>query len=99
MMHAFSDSEVWAGVGDGWRHLHGRFRELGYSIEWHDFEAGEEGFEDGFAGFCGFVEVAEAEGVPIGSIPPFRATILPRGIVADRTDADEEVDVAKDFGE
>lgn len=42
VIHAFSESEVWAGVGDGWRHLHGSFRELGYSIEWHDFEAGED---------------------------------------------------------
>jgi AraC-like DNA-binding protein len=37
--HAFSESRAWAGVGEGWQHLHGSFRELGYSIEWHDFEA------------------------------------------------------------
>lgn len=35
----FSESEAWAEVGAGWRHLHGSFRELGFSIEWHDFEA------------------------------------------------------------
>jgi AraC-like DNA-binding protein len=38
VIHAFSESQAWAGIGDGWRHLHGSFRELGYSIEWHDFE-------------------------------------------------------------
>lgn len=26
-------------MGKGWRHLHGSFRELGYSLEWHDFSA------------------------------------------------------------
>lgn len=25
-------------MADGWRHLHGGFREFGYSIEWHDFQ-------------------------------------------------------------
>jgi len=34
----FSESQAWAGIGRGWQHLHGSFRELGYSIEWHDFE-------------------------------------------------------------
>jgi hypothetical protein len=31
-------------VGKGWRHLHGGFRERGYSIEWHDF-ATEQDFD------------------------------------------------------
>lgn len=26
-------------MGKGWHHLHGSFRELGYSLEWHDFSA------------------------------------------------------------
>src|SRR5689334_11289267 len=39
---AFSESDVWASVGDGWRRLHGCFRNLGFSIEWHDFNAEEE---------------------------------------------------------
>ena len=38
----FSESEAWAGIGTGWQHLHGSFRDLGYSIEWHDFVAGED---------------------------------------------------------
>lgn len=33
----FSEVEAWAGVQSGWQHLHGSFRNLGYSIEWHDF--------------------------------------------------------------
>lgn len=36
----FSEAEMWAGVKDGaWQHLHGSFREEGYSIEWHDFSS------------------------------------------------------------
>src|SRR5277367_6096236 len=35
----FSEATAWEGVGEGWRQLHGNFRELGYSIEWHDFSA------------------------------------------------------------
>ena len=35
----FTEAPAWAPVGEGWRHLHGNFRELGYSIEWHDFSA------------------------------------------------------------
>ena len=33
----FSEAAAWAKIGEGWRHLHGSFRELGYSVEWHDF--------------------------------------------------------------
>jgi AraC-like DNA-binding protein len=29
-------------VQTGWQHLHGSFRDLGYSLEWHDFTAGAE---------------------------------------------------------
>ena len=35
---AFSEAGAWETVGEGWRHLHGGFREFGYSIEWHDFQ-------------------------------------------------------------
>lgn len=35
----FSEREVWAPLGTGWQHLHGGFRDLGYSVEWHDFTA------------------------------------------------------------
>ncbi|HEV7869615.1 MAG TPA: AraC family transcriptional regulator [Chthoniobacteraceae bacterium] len=38
----FSETGAWATVGGGWQHLHGNFRELGYSIEWHDFTAARE---------------------------------------------------------
>ncbi len=34
---AFSEAGAWETVGDGWQPLHGNFRELGYSVEWHDF--------------------------------------------------------------
>lgn len=40
----FSESSAWAAIGDGWRCLHGSFRDLGFSIEWHDF-APEEPFD------------------------------------------------------
>lgn len=35
----FTEAEVWAGLGQGWQHLHGSFLEQGYSLEWHDFAA------------------------------------------------------------
>lgn len=38
----FSEVDAWSEVGEGWRHLHGNFLSLGYSIEWHDFTAKEE---------------------------------------------------------
>ena len=34
---AFTEAPAWESVGNGWRQLYGNFRELGYSIEWHDF--------------------------------------------------------------
>ena len=34
---AFSEAPRWKFAGDGWRQLHGSFRNLGYSVEWHDF--------------------------------------------------------------
>ncbi len=33
----FSEAPGWKFAGEGWRRLHGNFRELGYSVEWHDF--------------------------------------------------------------
>ena len=33
---------MWKSVGDGWRQLHGSYRELGFSFEWHDFVAQRE---------------------------------------------------------
>ena len=35
--HNFSESGAWESVGEGWRPLSGSFRDLGYSVEWHDF--------------------------------------------------------------
>jgi AraC-like DNA-binding protein len=34
---AFTEAPAWQPVGEGWRQLHGNFRDAGYSIEWHDF--------------------------------------------------------------
>jgi len=34
---AFSEAPAWAAAGEGWQRLHGSFRELGCSFEWHDF--------------------------------------------------------------
>lgn len=33
----FAESAAWQSVGEGWRPLFGRFKELGLSLEWHDF--------------------------------------------------------------
>ena len=38
----FTESEAWQSVGEGWRQLHGNYRELGFSFEWHDFIAPRE---------------------------------------------------------
>jgi AraC family transcriptional regulator len=37
----FSEREVWKPFGQGWRKLHGGFREAGFSVEWHDFTSPE----------------------------------------------------------
>lgn len=39
---SFSENKVWESVGQGWRQLHGSYRELGFSFEWHDFTARRE---------------------------------------------------------
>lgn len=36
---AFTEKPAWKSVGGDWRRLFGSFRDLGYSIEWHDFTA------------------------------------------------------------
>jgi AraC-like DNA-binding protein len=33
----FSEAPIWQAFADGWRPLSGSFRDLGYSVEWHDF--------------------------------------------------------------
>jgi AraC-like DNA-binding protein len=38
----FSETKAWESVGAGWRQLHGNYRELGFSFEWHDFTARRE---------------------------------------------------------
>jgi AraC-like DNA-binding protein len=35
----FSETEVWKPFGQGWRALHAGFRNGGFSVEWHDFDA------------------------------------------------------------
>jgi len=39
---AFTEQKIWQGVGRCWRQLHGNYRELGFSFEWHDFTAHRE---------------------------------------------------------
>jgi AraC family transcriptional regulator len=34
----FAEAPAWTPVGNGWRPLFGRFGDLGFSLEWHDFE-------------------------------------------------------------
>lgn len=38
----FTEAEAWRDVGVGWQPLFGSFRGVGYSIEWHDFQANRE---------------------------------------------------------
>ncbi len=38
----FTEAPAWNPVGPGWRPLFGRFRELGFSFEWHEFTTAEE---------------------------------------------------------
>jgi AraC-like DNA-binding protein len=38
----FTEAEAWDSIGGGWRPLFGNFRKLGFSFEWHDFEADQE---------------------------------------------------------
>lgn len=33
----FSEAAAWQSVGVGWQRLHGSFRDMGFSVEWHDF--------------------------------------------------------------
>ena len=35
----FTEAAAWNSVRSGWRQLSGNFRDLGYSVEWHDFVA------------------------------------------------------------
>jgi AraC family transcriptional regulator len=34
---SFSEARVWETLPGGWRPIYGNFRQLGFSIEWHDF--------------------------------------------------------------
>lgn len=38
-MPPFAESLAWQAIGEGWRPLFGRFQELGFSFEWHDFRS------------------------------------------------------------
>ena len=38
----FTEAGAWQPVGDGWQPLHGNFHDLGYSVEWHDFETAKD---------------------------------------------------------
>ncbi len=38
----FAEAKAWRPVGSGWQPLYGSFQGLGFSVEWHDFEAKQE---------------------------------------------------------
>jgi AraC-like DNA-binding protein len=38
----FTEAEAWREVGAGWQPVFGSFRGVGYSVEWHDFQAKRE---------------------------------------------------------
>jgi AraC family transcriptional regulator len=38
----FAEAPAWRSIGAGWRPLFGSYRDLGFSLEWHDFEPGED---------------------------------------------------------
>ena len=53
----FTESKAWESVGEGWRQLHGSYRERGFSFEWHDFTSEREvdwgqSFHPGSAEIC-----------------------------------------------
>ncbi len=54
---AFSEAAAWKNIGEGWRPLHGSFRDLGFSVEWHDFTTEQDldwsrSFHPGSVEFC-----------------------------------------------
>jgi AraC-like DNA-binding protein len=66
---AFTEAPAWLPVGKGWQPLFGSFQGLGYSIEWHEFDARSEfdwgaSFHPGGVELClnlaghGYVEMA-----------------------------------------
>ena len=38
----FAEAPAWQSIGEGWRPLFGNFRDLGFSLEWHDFTSATE---------------------------------------------------------
>ena len=38
----FAEAPAWQSIGPGWRPLFGRYRDLGFSFEWHEFASNEE---------------------------------------------------------
>jgi hypothetical protein len=62
-------------------------------------QAGDEAFEQEPAGLGALAEVAEAVRRPVLLEAAAGAAVLSGGVVADAGDADEQVDVAQDFGE
>jgi AraC family transcriptional regulator len=67
---SFSETKAWESVGTGWRQLHGSYRELGFSFEWHDFTARAEmnwgqSFHPGSVEIC--LNLAGRAGVTDGS--------------------------------
>jgi len=64
-----------------------------------DGKAGNKSLQNVAAGLGGGVQVAEGGVEPVLAVAAFGAAILPGGVVGDGADADEEVDIAHDFGE
>jgi AraC-like DNA-binding protein len=79
-MPPFAESLAWQAIGEGWRPLFGRFQELGFSFEWHDFRSATEfdwsrSFHPGSVELClnlaGSATLESSEG---------RVTLAPRSL-------------------
>src|SRR5687768_18573217 len=54
--NGFTESSAWHAIGEGWRQLHGNYRDVGFSFEWHDFTPSHE-MEWGLSFHPGSVEI------------------------------------------
>ena len=62
-----------------------------------NLESRHQALQDLLAGCGGAGQLAERIALPVVAIASLGATVLPCGIVADRRDADEEIDIAHDL--
>lgn len=78
---SFAESLAWESIGEGWRPLFGRFKELGLSFEWHDFRSPAE-FDWARSFHPGSVELClNLSGAAVLESPAGRVDLSPRTVV------------------